>query len=322
MLTVVLLALILLLLLTLSQGIRTVPQGQVWMVERFGAYRFSMDPGLHLILPFVDRVGLKMSVQEIVLDIPEQAVITKDNAAVAVDGIVYYRVLDPVKAAYGAQNLVLALTSMAMTNIRSVIGSLELDAALSERDHINGRLLATLDQATDPWGVKIARVELRKIEPPQNLVAAMNLQMTAEREKRATIAKAQGEREAEIARAEGAKQARVLQAEGELEAARRQAEARERLAEAEAKATRVVALAAAGEGAAALSYFVSTKYVEALAGIAANPGGRTLILPVEGTTLVGAVTQALEAVRFASPAPPSVPPPPVSSVPQVGPAPG
>jgi regulator of protease activity HflC (stomatin/prohibitin superfamily) len=314
MVSVVLLALVVLLLLMLSQGIRTVPQGQVWMVERFGAYHSSMDPGLHLLLPFVDRVARKMSVQEIVLEIPEQAVITKDNAAVTVDGIVYYRVLDPVRAAYGAQNLVLALTSMAMTNIRSVIGSLELDAALSERDQINGKLLATLDQATDPWGVKIARVELRKIEPPQNLVAAMNLQMTAERERRATIAKAQGEKEAEIARAEGAKQARVLSAEGDLEAARRQAEARERLAEAEAKATRMVALAAAGDGAAALSYFVSTRYVDALAGIAAHPGGRTLILPVEGAALAGGIAQALEAIRLGQPTEPA------RSVPAAGPA--
>ena len=174
-------------------GVRTVPQGQVWTVERFGAFTRLLNPGLNLMLPLVERVGHKMNVQEIVLDIPEQAVITRDNAAVMVDGIMYYRVLDPAKAAYGAQNLVQALTSMAMTNIRSVIGAMDLDGALSGREEINAKLLVTLDHATAPWGVKVSRVELRKIEPPANLVAAMNLQMTAERERRATVARAMGE---------------------------------------------------------------------------------------------------------------------------------
>ncbi len=284
--------------LAVSLGIRTVPQGQVWTVERFGRFVRLLQPGLNLMTPFVERIGHKMNVQEIVLDIPEQAVITRDNAAVVVDGIMYYRVLDPGRAAYGAQNLVQALTSMAMTNIRSVIGALDLDGALSGREEINARLLETLDHATDPWGVKVSRVELRKIEPPSNLVAAMNLQMTAERERRATVARANGEREAGIARAEGAKQARVLEAEGRLAAAVKDAEARVALAEAEAKATRVVAVAAEGAGAEALRYFVANKYVEAIAALAANPSGRTLVLPIESSGLAGGITQALAAMQF------------------------
>jgi regulator of protease activity HflC (stomatin/prohibitin superfamily) len=251
------------------------------------------------MVPFVEQVGHKMNVQEIVLDIPEQAVITRDNAAVVVDGIMYYRVLDPAKAAYGAQNLVQALTSMSMTNIRSVIGAMDLDGALSGREEINARLLATLDHATAPWGVKVSRVELRKIEPPSNLVAAMNLQMTAERERRATVARAMGEREAAVARAEGAKQATVLQAEARLEAASKDAAARERLAEAEAYATRAVAEAAVGSGGEALRYFIAQRYVDAVGRLAANPNGRTLILPLETGGLAGGIAQAVAAMQFA-----------------------
>ncbi len=285
-------------ILTVGQGVRTVPQGQVWTVERFGAFTRLLNPGLNLMVPFVERVGHKMNVQEIVLDIPEQAVITRDNAAVTVDGIMYYRVLDAPKAAYGAQNLVQALTSMAMTNIRSVIGAMDLDGALSGREEINAKLLTTLDHATAPWGVKVSRVELRKIEPPANLVMAMNLQMTAERERRATVARAMGEREAAVARAEGAKQATVLQAEARLEAAMKDAEARERLAQAEARATQSVAAAATGAGAEALRYFVAQKYVDAIRALAANPSGRTLVIPIESAGLAGGITQALEAMRL------------------------
>jgi regulator of protease activity HflC (stomatin/prohibitin superfamily) len=294
----VLIAVAILALIIISMSIRTVPQGQVWTVERFGRFTRILNPGLNLMTPFAERVGRKMNVQEIVIDIPEQAVITRDNAAVVVDGIMYYRVLDAGKAAYGAQNLVQALTSMAMTNIRSVIGAMDLDGALSGREEINGRLLETLDHATAPWGVKVSRVELRKIEPPANLVAAMNLQMTAERERRATVARANGEREAEIARAEGAKQARVLEAEGRLAAALKDADARVALAEAEAKATRVVADAAQGSGGEALRYFVATKYVEAIGALAANPGGRTLVIPIESAGLAGGITQALAAMQL------------------------
>lgn len=300
---VVLAVLALVVILALSRGIRTVPQGQVWTIERFGAFTRLLNPGLNLMLPLVERVGHKMNVQEIVLDIPEQAVITRDNAAVSVDGIMYYRVLDPAKAAYGAQNLVQALTSMAMTNIRSVIGAMDLDGALSGREEINAKLLVTLDHATAPWGVKVSRVELRKIEPPANLVMAMNLQMTAERERRATVARAMGEREAAIAKAEGAKQATVLQAEARLEAAMKDAEARERLALAEARATQSVAEASKGAGADALRYFIAQKYVDAIRALAANPSGRTLVIPVETAALAGGITQAIEAMKLGSEAP-------------------
>ena len=294
----VLVALLVVIVVGVSLGIRTVPQGQVWTVERFGRFIRVLHPGLNLMTPFVERVGRKMNVQEIVIDIPEQAVITRDNAAVVVDGIMYYRVLDAERAAYGAQNLVQALTSMAMTNIRSVIGALDLDGALSGREEINTRLLETLDHATDPWGVKVSRVELRKIEPPANLVVAMNMQMTAERERRATVARANGEREAEIARAEGAKQAHVLEAEGRLAAALKDAEARVALAEAEAKATQVVAAAAQGSGSEALRYFVATKYVEAIAALAANPSGRTLVIPVESGGLAGGIASVLASMQL------------------------
>lgn len=294
----VLIALAIVLVLAVFLGVRTVPQGQVWTVERFGAFTRLLEPGLNLLLPLVERVRHKMNVQEIVLDIPEQAVITRDNAAVTVDGIMYYRVLDPAKAAYGAQNLVQALTTISMTNIRSVIGAMDLDGALSGREEISAKLLAVLDHATAPWGVKVSRVELRKIEPPANLVAAMNLQMTAERERRATVARAQGEREAAVTRAEGQKQAAVLEAEARLEAAIRDADARERLADAEAKATRVVAEAAAGQGEAALRYFIAQRYVDAIGRLAANPSGRTLVIPVETGGLAGGIAQALEAMRL------------------------
>ena len=294
----ILILLALLVVIGVAMGVRTVPQGYVWTVERFGAFTRLLQPGLNLMLPLVERVGHKMNVQEIVQDIPEQAVITRDNAAVLVDGIMYYRVMDAEKAAYGAQNLVQALTSMAMTNIRSVIGAMDLDGALSGREEINAKLLVTLDHATAPWGVKVSRVELRKIEPPDNLVKAMNLQMTAERERRATVARAMGEREAEVARAEGAKQATVLAAEARLEAAMRDASARERLAEAEANATRVVAAAAEGSGAEALKYFIAQKYVDAIGRLAANPSGRTLVIPLETGALAGGITQALAAMRM------------------------
>ena len=296
--TIVLLVLVAIVILTLSLGVCSVPQGQVWTIERFGKLTRLLDPGLNIITPFAERIGHKMNVQEIVLEIPEQAVITRDNAAVAVDGIMYYRVLDAAKAAYGAQNLVQALTSMAMTNIRSVIGAMDLDGALSGREEINSRLLETLDHATTPWGVKVSRVELRKIEPPANLVTAMNLQMTAERERRATVARANGEREAEVARAEGAKQATVLEAEGRLSAAAKDAEARVTLAEAEAKATLVVADAAKGTGGEALRYFVALKYIDAIGALAANPTGRTLVIPLESSGLAGGITQALAAMQL------------------------
>src|SRR3954451_24901451 len=301
---VVLAVLAVVVVLAIAMGVRTVPQGQVWTVERFGAFTRLLNPGLNLMLPFVEKVGHKMNVQEILLEIPEQAVITRDNAAVLVDGIMYYRVLDPVKAAYGAQNLVQALTSVSMTNIRSVIGAMDLDTALSGREEINAKLLSTLDHATAPWGVKVSRVELRKIEPPANLVAAMNLQMTAERERRATVARAMGEREAAVARAEGAKQAPVLQAEARLEAANKGGSASERLAQAEANATRAVAESATGAGTEALRYFIAQKYVDAVGKLAANPTGRTLVIPLETSGLASGIAQAMAAMQLGADRPP------------------
>ena len=302
--TVVLLAILLLAIVTVAKGIRTVPQGEIWSVERFGAFTRLLQPGLNLIVPFVDAIGRRLNVQEVVQDIPEQAVITRDNATVATDGIVYYRVMDPAKAAYAVQNLSQALTALAMTNIRAVVGEMDLDATLSGRDRINSSLLGILDGATEPWGVKVSRVEIRKIEPPDNLIRAMNLQMTAERERRAAVARAEGE-----------KQALVLAAEGRRDAAMRDAEARERLAEAEANATRMVAEAAQGAGGDALRYFIADKYVKAFEALAANPSSRLVVVPMESSALAGSVAQAMELLRVPGgpghappPTPPTFPP--------------
>jgi len=312
---IVLLALLLLAILTAWKGVSTVPQGQVWTVERFGAFIRLLQPGLNFIVPFIDTVGHRLNVQEVVLDIPEQSVITKDNATVVVDGIVYYRIMDPAKAAYQVQNLQQALNALAMTNIRAVIGEMDLDSTLSSRERINSSLLAILDGATDPWGVKVSRVELRKVEPPENLVRAMNLQMTAERERRATVMRAEGDRAAAIQRAEGEKQALVLQAEGRQQAAMRDAEARERLAEAEAKATRMVAEAAAGAGGEALRYFIADKYVKAFEALAANPNSKLVVVPMEASALAGGITQAMELLRQH----PGGPPPPPPALPAASP---
>jgi regulator of protease activity HflC (stomatin/prohibitin superfamily) len=294
---IVLVVLVLLAVVTALKGIRTVSQGEVWTVERFGRFTRVLKPGLNFIVPYIDGIGRRMNIQEVVLDIPEQAVITRDNASVAVDGIVYYRVMEVEQAAYAVQNLELALASLAMTNIRAVVGEMDLDQTLSSREQINSQLLAVLDGATAPWGVKVTRVELRKIEPPENLVQAMNLQMTAERQRRATVAQAEGEREASVKRAEGEKARQVLEAEGRLEAARRDAEARERLAEAEAKATEVVAEAAGKGGAQALSYFIAQRYVEAFGRLAGNPASKLVVVPVEAAGLAGGITGALEVLR-------------------------
>ncbi|MCR0984236.1 SPFH domain-containing protein [Roseomonas populi] len=286
---VVVFALLLVLaVVTAAMGIRTVPQGEVWTVERFGRFTRLLQPGLNFIIPYIDGIGRRMNVQEVVLDIPEQSVITRDNATVTVDGIVYYRVMDPAKAAYQVQNLQAALTAISMTNIRAVIGEMDLDQTLSSRERINSALLAILDGATDPWGVKVARVEIRKIEPPENLIRAMNLQMTAERERRATVVKA-----------EGAKAALVLEAEGRREAAFRDAEARERMGQAEAEAARMVAEVASGAGADALRYFVAEKYVGAFQAIASSPTSRLVVVPMEASGLAGGVTAALELLRTA-----------------------
>ena len=278
-------------------GMKTVPQGEVWTVERFGAFTRLLNPGLNFVVPFIDRVGRRLNVQEQVLDIPEQNVITRDNATVLVDGVIYYRVLEAEKAAYQVTYLPQALSTLAMTNIRAVIGEMELDATLSSRERINTSLLVILDGATTPWGVKVSRVELRKIEPPENLIRAMNLQMTAERERRATVMKAEGEREAAVKVAEGNKASLILSAEGRQEAAQRDAAARERLAQAEATATRLVAQAVTEGGETALRYFISDKYVAAFQAIAASPHSRLVIVPMEASALAGGITQALSLLQ-------------------------
>ncbi|MCB4824320.1 SPFH domain-containing protein [Roseicella aerolata] len=304
-LEIVLIVLLLLAVVTAARGIRTVPQGEVWTVERFGAFTRLLQPGLNIIIPFIDAVGRRLNVQEVVLDIPEQSVITRDNASVAVDGIVYYRVMDPAKAAYAVQNLQQALTALTMTNIRSVIGEMDLDSTLSGRERINSSLLTILDGATEPWGVKVSRVELRKVEPPENLVRAMNLQMTAERERRATVVRAEGE-----------KAALILAAEGRREAAMRDAEARERLAQAEAAATRMVSEAASGAGEQALRYFISERYVKAFEALGTNPASKLVVVPMESAALAGGIVQALELLRPPGGAPP---PRPATTVPGSGP---
>jgi regulator of protease activity HflC (stomatin/prohibitin superfamily) len=298
--SIVWILLLILIVITVIAGVKTVPQGEVWTVERFGAFVRLMQPGLNFIVPFIDRIGRRLNVQETVLEIPEQSVITRDNATVAVDGIIYFRVMEPEKAAYQVQNLPVALTTLAMTNIRAVIGEMELDATLSSRERINTALLTILDGATMPWGVKVSRVEIRKIEPPENLIRAMNLQMTAERERRAVVARADGEREAQIKRAEGEKQALILSAEGRKMAAIQDAEARERLAAAEAKATRLVSDAAAESGEMALRYFISDRYVRAFQELAGAPNAKLVVVPMESAALAGGIAQALQLVQGAA----------------------
>ena len=295
--TIIFVFLLVLIVITMFAGVKTVSQGQIWTVERFGAFTRTLQPGLNFVVPYIDRVGHKMNVQEQVVDIPEQSVITRDNATVAVDGIIYYRVMVPEKAAYQVTFLTIALTTLATTNIRAVIGELELDATLSSREHINSTLLGILDGATEPWGVKVSRVEIRKIEPPENLIRAMNLQMTAERERRAVVARADGEREAEIKKAEGEKQSLILRAEGRQLAAIRDAEARVALAQAEATATQLVSEAATKFGNAGLQYFIADRYVRAFQAIAAAPNSRLVVVPMEAAGLAGGIVQAMELFR-------------------------
>jgi regulator of protease activity HflC (stomatin/prohibitin superfamily) len=271
----------------LMMGVTVVRQGFVYTIERFGRYTYSAQPGLTLIIPFFDRVGRKVNVMEQVLDIPGQEIITKDNAMVGVDAVVFFQVLDAAKAAYEVSDLYVAIMQITTTNLRTVMGSMDLDETLSKRDDINGRLLAVVDNATSPWGLKITRVEVKDIRPPADISNAMARQMKAEREKRAQILEAEGMRAAEILRAEGEKQGAILQAEGRREAAFRDAEAREREAEAEAKATEMVSTAIAKSGSQAINYFVAQKYVEAIGMFATSPNAKTILFPVEATALIG-----------------------------------
>jgi len=297
---VFLIALVVLTISIIIAGVKTVPQGYQWTVERFGRYRTTLMPGFNLIIPFIDSIGHKVNVQETVLEIPSQSVITKDNASVTVDGIVFYQVLQAARAAYEVQDLRAAVTNMAMTNIRTAIGALDLDETLSKRDEINDRLLHVLDSATQSWGTKITRVELKDISPPDNVVASMAMQLTAEREKRAAILAAEGVKQAAILKAEGEKQSQILAAEGRLVAANRDAEARERLAAAEAEATRAVSKAVEDGNVQALNYFVAQKYVEALGQIAGAPNAKLLLMPAEMSGVVSAVAGIAELTKNAT----------------------
>ncbi|MEM9278481.1 MAG: SPFH domain-containing protein [Pseudomonadota bacterium] len=278
-----------LVILVIFAGIKTVPQGYNYTVERFGKFTKSLTPGLNLIVPFIDRIGAKMNMMEQVLDVPTQQVITKDNATISADGVAFFQILDAPKAAYEVRDLERALLNLTMTNIRTVMGSMDLDELLAKRDEINDRLLRVVDDAAGPWGIKITRVEIKDINPPQDLIDAMDRQMKAEREKRANVLEAQGFREAEILRAEGEKQAQILQAEGEREAAFREAEARERLAQAEAEATRMVSQAIASGDTQAINYFVAQKYTEALGQIASANNQKVIMLPLEASSLIGSL---------------------------------
>src|ERR1700736_310294 len=275
-------ALVLLVIFTLFAGVKTVPQGFAWTVERFGKFTRTLAPGLNIIIPYFDRIGRKMNMMEQVISIPEQEVITKDNATVTADGVAFFQVFDAAKASYEVSNLEQAIIVLTMTNIRSVMGAMDLDQVLSHRDEINERLLRVVDAAVSPWGLKVNRIEIKDIVPPADLVEAMGRQMKAERVKRADILQAEGQRQSEILRAEGAKQGQILQAEGRKEAAFRYAEA-------EAKATQMVSEAIAKGDVAALNYFIADKYIKAFGQLADSPNQKIIMLPIEAMSILGSL---------------------------------
>lgn len=289
--------LVVLAIVVVIKGVKSVPQGTNWTVERFGKFTRLLQPGLHIIVPFVDSIGRKVMVMEQVLDIEPQEVISADNAMVTADAVCFYHVLDAAKASYEVNDLDRAMQNLVMTNIRAVVGSMELDAMLSNRDVINTSLLLKVDEATNPWGVKVTRIEIKDIRPPRDLVDAMANQMKAEREKRAQILRAEGEREAAIKVAEGEKRAQILKAEGLRESAFLEAEAREREAEAEAKATTLVSDAISSGNAQAINYFVAQKYVDALGQLAASDNSKVILMPLEASSIIGSIGGITELIN-------------------------
>ncbi|QEX15220.1 membrane protein [Hypericibacter terrae] len=286
-------------ILLIFAGVKSVPQGSEWTVERFGRYTRTLRPGLNLIMPVVDRIGSKMSMMETVLDVPTQEIITKDNAMVSVDGVVFYQVLDAAKAAYEVRQLQIAILNLTMTNIRTVMGSMDLDELLSQRDKINLQLLHVVDEATHPWGLKVTRIEIKDIAPPRDLVESMGRQMKAERDKRAAVLEAEGLKQAQVLRAEGEKQAAILQAEGRREAAFRDSEARERSAEAEAKATQMVSEAITKGDVNAINYFIAQRYVDAISKFADSPNQKLVLMPLEASGVIGAIGGIAELAKQA-----------------------
>ncbi|MEM1265675.1 MAG: SPFH domain-containing protein [Pseudomonadota bacterium] len=275
--------------------VKSVPQGENWTIERFGRYTRTLSPGLNFLVPLVDRVGAKINMMETVLDIDSQEVITKDNAMVVADAVAFYQVIDAAKAAYEVRNLERALSNLSQTNIRAVIGSMDLDESLSNRDVINSKLLTVIDQASNPWGVKVTRVEIKDLAPPTDITEAMGRQMKAERDRRAEILTAEGQKQSAILKAEGEREAQIREAEGRREAAFLDAEARERAAKAEAEATRMVSEAIAAGDVQAINYFVAQKYTEALQGIGSAPNAKTVMIPIEASSLIGSI-QGIQAL--------------------------
>src|SRR3954468_10317898 len=309
MITTIVAAVFLILAIVVALGsIKIVPQGREVTVERFGRYTRTIKPGIAILTPFIEGVGRRINMMEQVLDVPSQEVITKDNVMVKVDAIVFIQVMDAASAAYRVAQLDFAIQQLTMTNLRTVVGNMELDEVLSQRDHINSRLLEVIDQATSPWGVKVARIEIKDLQPPPDITNAMARQMKAERERRAVITEADGEKQAAITRAEGAKQSAILQAEGRREAAYRDAEARERAAQREAAATAAVSKAIAEGDVNAINYFIAQKYVEAFAKLAESPQQKTVIVPADMGSLVGSIAGVAELVNSVNAEPPPRPP--------------